>query len=117
MAPCRKQTRALRSRPSIEVLEDRIALATFFVINSLDGPGSGPAGSLRSAITQATQPGSGTNRVVITSTEARPIDQTAGQISFATSLTIENRSGRPVVVRQTMSDERVFQIESRKQPM
>ena len=55
------------SRPTMEVLEARIALATFFVVNSLDGPGSGPVGSLRSAITQASQPGGGTNRVVITS--------------------------------------------------
>src|SRR5437867_3435304 len=73
--PSRKRGRD--SRPSMEVLEDRIALATFFVINSLDGPGSGPTGSLRSAITQATQPGSGTNRVVITSGVTRPIDLTA----------------------------------------
>ena len=66
----------------MEVLEDRIALATFFVVNSLDGPGSGPAGSLRSAITQATQPGSGTNRVVITPGVTRPIDLTAGEIQL-----------------------------------
>src|SRR4051795_12939135 len=97
--PSRKRARA--SRPSMEVLEDRIALATFFVVNSLDGPGSGPAGSLRSAIIQATQPGSGTNRVVITPEVTRPIDLTAGEIHFATSLAIENRSGREVAIRQT----------------
>src|SRR3954470_22541760 len=43
--PSRKRARA--SRPSMEVLEDRIALATFLVVNSLDGPGRGPTGSLR----------------------------------------------------------------------
>src|SRR5215216_2984466 len=94
--PSRK--RSCDSRPSLEVLEDRIAPATFFVVNALDGPGSGPAGSLRSAITQATQPGSGTNRVVITSGVTRPIDLTAGEIHFATSLAIENRSGREVAI-------------------
>src|SRR4051794_40047775 len=107
--PSRQRTRA--SKLTMEVLEDRIALATFFVINSLDGPGSGPTGSLRSAITQATQPGSETNRVVITSGVTRPIDLTAGQISFATNLAIENRAGHEVVIRQTKSGERVFQIE------
>ena len=58
----RRSTRA--SRLSVEVLEDRIALTTFLVVNSLDGQ---RPGSLRFAITQAEQSGSGTNRVVITS--------------------------------------------------
>jgi hypothetical protein len=96
----------------MEVLEDRIAPAIFFVINSLDGPGSGPFGSLRSAITLATQPGSGTNRVVITHGVTSPINLTAGQISVATNLAIENQAGHEVVIRQTTFGERVFQIES-----
>src|SRR4051794_22059871 len=108
--PSRQRTRA--SKLTMEVLEDRIALATFFVVNALDGPGSGPAGSLRSAITQATQPGGGTNRVVITSGVTRPIDLTAGEIGVATSLAIENRAGHEVVIRQTEPGERVFQVES-----
>jgi hypothetical protein len=96
----------------MEALEDRIALATFFVVNALDGPGSGPAGSLRSAITQATQSGGGTNRVVITSRVTTPIDLTAGEISIASSLAIENRAGHEVVIRQDEPGERVFEIES-----
>jgi hypothetical protein len=106
--PNRKRTRD--SKPSMEVLENRIALTTFFVVNSLDGPDGGPAGSLRSAITQATQPGSGTNRVVISSNVDRPINLTAGQIPIGASLDIENLAGSEVVIRQTESGERVFQV-------
>ena len=71
--PGRRCRRA--SKLSMEVLEDRIALATFLVVNSFDG---GP-GSLRDAIAQADQSG-GTNRVVITSKVDQPIVLTKGQL-------------------------------------
>lgn len=98
------------SRPSIEVLEDRIAPATFLVVNALDGPGSGPAGSLRSAITRATQSGSGTNRVVITSAVSSPIELTAGELSVPSSLVLRNQAGHEVVIRQDVPGQRVFDI-------
>jgi len=89
----------------MEVLEDRIALSTFLVVNSFDG---GP-GSLRDAIARANQSG-GTNRVIITSKVDQPIVLTNGEIKIATRLAIENRSGRPVEIRQTTSGFRVFEI-------
>jgi hypothetical protein len=106
----RRQRRRRGSSPSIEVLETRIAMAPFFVVNALDGPGPGPAGSLRSAITQATQASSGGNRVVITSSVTTPIDLTAGEISIPTSLAIVNEAGRAVDIRQTELGARVFDI-------
>jgi fibronectin-binding autotransporter adhesin len=93
----------------MEVLEDRIALATFLVVNSLDGPGRGPTGSLRDAITRADQ-SVGTNRVVITSKVDQPIVLTRGEIQIASNLSVENRSGHPVEIRQTTTGSRVFQI-------
>ena len=101
--PGRRCRRA--SKLSMEVLEDRIALATFLVVNSFDG---GP-GSLRDAIAQADQSG-GTNRVVITSKVDQPIVLTKGQIQIATSLSIENQSGHPVEISQSTSGSRVFEI-------
>ena len=101
--PGRRCRRA--SKLSMEVLEDRIALATFLVVNSFDG---GP-GSLRDAIAQADQSG-GTNRVVITSKVDQPIVLTKGQLDIATSLSIENQSGHPVEISQSTSGSRVFEI-------
>ena len=81
------------SKLSMDVLEDRIALATFLVVDSFDG---GP-GSLRDAIAGANQLG-GANRVIITSKVDQPIVLTKGEIPIATSLSIENHSGHPVEI-------------------
>jgi hypothetical protein len=65
----------------MEVLEARIALATFLVVNALDGPGNGPVGSLRYAIARADTSGNRTDRVVITSRVRGPITLNAGVIA------------------------------------
>ena len=101
--PARRSRRA--SKLSMDVLEDRIALATFRVVDSFDG---GP-GSLRDAIARANQLG-GANRVIITSKVDQPIVLTNGEIKVATGLGIENRSGHPVEIRQATSGSRVFEI-------
>lgn len=96
----------------IEALEDRIALATFLVVNAQDGPGDGPEGSLRWAVAQTALSGDASNRVVISPAVRGEIDLTAGQIDVAANVSIENRSNRGIVIRQTTPDSRVFQIES-----
>ena len=85
----------------MEVLEARVALTTFLVVNALDGPGNGPVGSLRYAIAQADMSDNPTDRVVITSHVRGPITLSAGEIAISTSLAIENGAGRAVEIRQT----------------
>jgi hypothetical protein len=94
----------------VEVLEDRVALTAFLVVNALDGPGNGPVGSLRYAIAQAETSGNPADRIVITPKVHGPIVLTAGEIPIGTSLSIENRASRPVEIRQTTPGARVFHV-------
>jgi hypothetical protein len=94
----------------MEVLEARVALTTFLVVNALDGPGNGPVGSLRYAIAQADSSGGRTHTVVITSRVKGPIALTAGEIPIDTSLSIENQAGRAVEIDQTTPGARVFHV-------
>jgi hypothetical protein len=106
----RRRTRAGRS--AFDVLEGRIAPATFLVVNALDGPGSGPSGSLRNAIARAEESGDTSDTVVITPKARGPIALNSGELAIDTSLTIVNRSGRPIEIRQTTPGDRVFHITS-----
>jgi hypothetical protein len=94
----------------MEVLEDRLVLTTFLVMNALDGPGNGPVGSLRNVIAQAEASGDRMDRIVVTPRVKGPIALTAGEIPIVTSLSIENRAGRAVEIRQTTPGARVFHV-------
>jgi hypothetical protein len=94
----------------MEVLENRVALTAFSVVNALDGPGNGPVGSLRYSIAQAETSGKPADTIVITPKVHGPIVLTAGEIAIGTSLSIENRAGRPVEIRQTTPGARVFHV-------
>ncbi|HWE35449.1 MAG TPA: hypothetical protein VG406_02675 [Isosphaeraceae bacterium] len=104
----RGRPRARRS--TFDVLEGRIAPATFLVVNALDGPGSGPSGSLRDAINRADPSGDASDTVVITSKVRGPIVLNSGELAIDASLSIVNRSGRPVEIRQATPGARVFHV-------
>ena len=99
-------------RSAFDVLEGRIALTTFLVGNALDGPGTGPAGSLRNAIARAEQSGATNDIVVITPKVKGPIVLNSGELVIDTSLTIVNRSGRPIEIRQATPGARAFHVTS-----
>ncbi len=94
------------------MLEARITPTTFLVVNALDGPGAGPSGSLRNAIDLSDQSGDTNNLVVITPKVTGSIALNWGQLTIDTSLTIENRSGRPIAIRQNTPGQRVFDVTS-----
>jgi hypothetical protein len=96
--------------PSLEILEGRIALATFLVVNPLDGPGNGPAGSLRDAIVKADISGDATNTIIITPYVGRSILLNSGELVIDTEVNLVNRSGRPIEIRQTTPGERIFRV-------
>jgi hypothetical protein len=106
----RSRTRAWGSL--FEVLEGRIALTAFLVTNPLDGPGAGPTGSLRNAIALAEQSGGTNDVVVITPAVKGTIALDSGELAIDASMTIVNRSGRPIEIRQTMPGDRVFDVTS-----
>jgi len=95
------------SRLSLEILEDRLALSTFLVINCTDN--LTPC-SLRYAIAQANLPGNDGSMVKITNQVAGPIVLTAGELHINASMTIENLSGADVEIRQDTADARVFHV-------
>jgi hypothetical protein len=107
----RQPRRQWDSRLSLEILEDRLALSTFLVTNSTDNL---MPGSLRYAITQANLPGNDGSIVRITNQVAGPIVLTEGELPINASLTIENRSGAPVEIRQDTADARVFHVAGRR---
>ena len=111
----RRRRLARPSRLACEVLECRIAPATFLVVNALDGTGNGPSGSLRNAIAQADQSGDASDVIVITPKVRGPIALDSGELTIDSSLSIVNRSGRPVEIRQTTQGARVFDISSNPQ--
>jgi hypothetical protein len=106
----RERTKAWRS--AFEVLETRITPTTFLVVNALDGAGSGPVGSLRNAIARAEQSSSTNDIIVITPQVRGTIALNAGELVIDTSMTIVNRSGRPIEIRQTSPGDRVFHVTS-----
>ena len=106
----RARSRARRS--AFEVLEERIIPATFLVVNALDGPGAGPSGSLRNAINLAGQSGDTNDVVMITPRVKGSIVLNSGELIIDSSLTVLNRSGGPLQIRQNTSGQRVFDITS-----
>ncbi len=106
----RFRTHSRAQRLSLEPLESRITPTTFLVVNTLDGPGSGPAGSLRNAISQANLSGDAHDVVVITPRVKGTIALNSGELSIASSLTILNQSGRPIEILQNTTGQRVFEI-------
>ena len=106
------RARSIARRSTFEILEGRITPTTFLVVNALDGPGDGPSGSLRSAITQANQSGDASDTIVITPKVKGSIALNAGELTIDTSLTIMNRSGAPIEISQTTSGARVFEVSS-----
>jgi fibronectin-binding autotransporter adhesin len=108
----RLRARSRARRAAFEVLEGRITPTTFMVINALDGPGDGPSGSLRNAIELADQSGASNNTVEITSRVMGSIALNSGELTIDTALTIVNRSGRPIEIRQETSGQRVFEVTS-----
>jgi hypothetical protein len=94
------------------VLEGRITPTTFLVVNALDGPGSGPGGSLRNAINLANRSGDTNDIVVITPKVRGSIALNSGELFIDTSLTIVNRSGGPIEILQATPGQRVFDVSS-----
>ena len=99
-------------RAGFEVLEGRITPTTFLVVNALDGPGAGPAGSLRNAIHRADQSGDSTDLVVISQKVKGAIALSAGELTIDSDLSIVNRSGGPITIRQATPGQRVFEVTS-----
>jgi hypothetical protein len=93
-------------------LEGRITPTTFLVVNALDGPGSGPSGSLRNAIARAEQSGDTNATIVITPKVRGSIALNSGELTIDTSMTVVNRSGGPIEIRQTTPGDRVFDVSS-----
>lgn len=100
-------------------------MATFMVVNTLDGPGTGPVGSLRWAVAQASASGDSSNRVVITQaatgkghqSPGEPVrsavfDLFYGQIDVGANVSIENGSNKPVLISQATPGSRVFNVAS-----
>ena len=108
----RLRGRKRAGRSAFEVLEGRITPTTFLVVNALDGPGSGPSGSLRNAITLAEQSGDTAATVVISPKVKGTIALDAGELTIGASLTILNRSGGPIEIRQTTPGDRVLDVTS-----
>jgi hypothetical protein len=106
----RAKTKARRS--AFEALEGRITPTTFFVVNALDGPGAGPSGSLRNAINLANQSGDGNGVVVITPKVRASIALNSGELTIDASLSVLNRSGGPIELRQQTPGQRVFEVSS-----
>ena len=111
-AVSRLRARSRARRSAFEVLEGRITPTTFLVVNALDGPGAGPSGSLRSAINLADQSGDTNDIVVITPNVKGSIALNSGELTIDTSLTVENRSGGPIEIRQGTPGQRVFDVTS-----
>lgn len=102
-------------RVAFEGLEVRITPATFLVVNALDGPGAGPTGSLRNAITLANQSGDTYDSIQITSSVKGTIALTAGELTISSSMDISNQSGAPIGIQQTTPSARVIEVTSSSQ--
>jgi hypothetical protein len=109
---CRRRERTRTLRSAFDVLEARLTPTTLLVVNALDGPGNGPSGSLRNAIARAEQSGATNDLIVITPQVRGTIALNAGELVIDTSLSIVNRSGHPIEIRQTSSGDRVFHVTS-----
>ncbi|HEV3121339.1 MAG TPA: hypothetical protein VGY53_05530 [Isosphaeraceae bacterium] len=107
----RPRRRAAR-RLGVEVLESRLALATFLVTNAVDGV-TPPPNSLRNAINLANASSDASSVVTITQDVQSPvINLTAGELPINVSLTIQNLSGHPLTIRQTTAGDRVLHVGS-----
>lgn len=106
----RARSRAWKS--AFEALEGRITPTTFLVVNALDGPGAGPSGSLRNAISLADQSGDPNDIVVITPKVKGSITLNSGELTIDTRLRLVNRSGGPIAIRQHTPGQSVFDVTS-----
>jgi hypothetical protein len=111
-AGSRLRARSKARRAAFEVLEGRITPTTFLVVNAFDGPGAGPSGSLRNAITLADQSGDVNDVVAISPKVKGTIALNSGELTINTALSIVNRSGGPIEIHQTTPGQRVFEVTS-----
>jgi hypothetical protein len=105
-----EQMRSRRSRPSLDILEDRTTPSTFLVTNALDPAGRLVPGSLRSAITRANRSPSQNPLVEITPSAGGSITLHAGELPISNGMTIENAEGAPVTIRQATPISRILHV-------
>jgi len=97
-------------RPSIDVLEDRTTPSTILVTTAVDPVGRLVPGSLRWAIARANHAHESGSTIEITPAVDDAIVLRVGELRIATSLTIENATGRPLTIAQAAANSRVFHV-------
>ena len=101
----------LARRPRLEVLETRVAPATFLVTSALDAPGVPMPGSLRAALDQANRPGEAPATILITpAVSATAIRLQSGELVVSNTVTLENQSGHTLDIVQATRGARVLHV-------